>query len=559
MLDNYAIADQFSLLAKLMDIHGENSFKAKSYGSAAFNIEKLPVQLEDTPPEKIASLKGIGDSTAKKINELLQTGRMQALEDLVAATPAGILEMMQIKGLGPKKIASIWNDMGIESLGELLYACEENRLLLYKGFGAKTQESVKESIRYYLNNKGHFLYADIEPLASQLVDSMEKAFPHEKTSLSGEALRQSNVVTQLALLTTVPPEQLAAFLGQSGFSISDAGADPLVALTPNQVTVHFYHCAAPLFAAKKFAAACSDEFLASLAEQVDLNQPFDSEEAIFETARIHPIPANRREFPVLIEEAGRQALAPVITRGDIKGIIHAHSNWSDGSQSLEQMARACIDQQLEYLVISDHSRSAFYANGLSAERVAAQHQEIDALNRQLAPFRIYKSIESDILNDGSLDYPDEVLASFDLIIASVHSNLKMTVEKAMARLLAAIRNPFTSILGHMTGRLLLSRPGYPVDHRQIIDACVENDVVVEINAHPRRLDIDWTWIPYAMEKGCLLSIDPDAHETEGYNDLRYGVISAQKGGLTAASNLSSFTRAQLEQFIVRQHEKRSEQ
>ncbi|HOA38002.1 MAG TPA: DNA polymerase/3'-5' exonuclease PolX, partial [Flavihumibacter sp.] len=167
-----------------------------------------------------------------------------------------------------------------------------------------------------------------------------------------------------------------------------------------------------------------------------------------------------------------------------------------------------------------------------------------------------KSIESDILNDGSLDYPDEILASFDLVIASVHSNLKMNEEKAMGRLLAAISNPYTSILGHMTGRLLLSRPGYPINHQEIIDACVENDVVIEINAHPRRLDIDWTWIPYAMEKGCLLSIDPDAHEVDGFKDLRYGVISAQKGGLTSAANLSSFTRSELEQFILRQHEKR---
>ncbi|MCA0396352.1 MAG: PHP domain-containing protein [Bacteroidetes bacterium] len=556
MLDNYAIADQFSLLAKLMDIHGENSFKAKSYASAAFNIEKLPVQLKDTPPEKIAALKGIGDSTAKKITELLQTGRLQVLDDLIAQTPPGILEMMQIKGLGPKKIASIWQDMGIESLGELLYACQENRLLLYKGFGAKTQESVKQSIQFYFTNKGHFLYAETEPVTEALTDRLQKAFPTEKISVTGEALWQANIVTRIEFLTTIPVQALADFLRKDGFTITEQNPDSLTAQSSGQVNIYFHLCPAELFYTKLFAASCSDAFRSEFEKLADLNKPYPSEEAIFEAAGIHFIPANRRELPALIEKARCKALEPVISVNDIKGIIHSHSNWSDGLHTLEQMAAACISQGLEYLVISDHSRTAFYANGLSIERVLEQHKQIDALNQQLAPFRIYKSIESDILNDGSLDYPDEILASFDLVIASVHSNLKMNEEKAMGRLLAAISNPYTSILGHMTGRLLLSRPGYPINHQEIIDACVENDVVIEINAHPRRLDIDWTWIPYAMEKGCLLSIDPDAHEVDGFKDLRYGVISAQKGGLTSAANLSSFTRSELEQFILRQHEKR---
>ncbi|MFT4024451.1 MAG: helix-hairpin-helix domain-containing protein, partial [Flavihumibacter sp.] len=543
--------------AKLLEIHGENSFKAKSYASAAFTIEKLPMQLTDMAAEKIASLKGIGDSTARKINELLQTGHLEALDNLIAQTPPGILEMMQIKGLGPKKIASIWKEMGIENLGELLYACEENRLRLYKGFGEKTQESVKQAIQFYLNNQGHFLFADIEPLATRLTSRLQQAFPNELVSPNGEALWQSDIVTRLELLTTIPTDALAAFLASNGFSITEKNADTLVAQTDEQVTVYFQHCPAAQFHTTRFTASCSQDFLAAFGRLADLNKPYASEAAVFTAAGIHFIPVNRRRLPAIIEEAHHQAPGPVVETADIKGIVHAHSKWSDGLHSLEQMAQACIDRGLEYLVISDHSRSAFYANGLSVERVLEQHQEIDALNRQLAPFRIYKSIESDILNDGSLDYPDEILARFDLVIASVHSNLKMTEEKAMGRLLTAIGNPYTNILGHLTGRLLLSRPGYPVNHQAIIDACVENDVVIEINAHPRRLDIDWTWIPYAMENGCLLSIDPDAHETDGFNDIRFGVISAQKGGLTAAANLSSFTRAELEKFIVRQHRKRN--
>jgi len=219
--------------------------------------------------------------------------------------------------------------------------------------------------------------------------------------------------------------------------------------------------------------------------------------------------------------------------------------------TIEEMANECIRRNYEYLVISDHSQTAVYANGLKEDRVIEQQKNIDELNKKLSPFKIFKSIESDILNDGSLDYPEEVLKSFDLVIASVHSNLKMTEEKAMARLIKAIENPYTDILGHMTGRLLLSRNGYPVDHKKIIEACAANNVVIEINAHPRRLDIDWKWIGYAMEKGVLLSIDPDAHALDGFDDVKYGVLAAQKGGLTAKQNLSSFSLKEFEQWLDR--------
>ena len=221
------------------------------------------------------------------------------------------------------------------------------------------------------------------------------------------------------------------------------------------------------------------------------------------------------------------------------------------------MAIAAKEKGYEYLVISDHSQSAFYANGLREERIVAQHQQIDELNKKLYPFRIYKSIESDILNDGNLDYDDDILSSFDLVIASIHSNLKMTEEKAMMRLINAIENPFTSILGHMTGRLLLSRNGYPVDHQKIIDACLANNVVIELNAHPRRLDIDWRWIQEATEKGVLISIDPDAHSIEGFDDCKYGVLVAQKAGLTKYQNLSSYSLAEFEEFLAEQHQKRN--
>ena len=214
------------------------------------------------------------------------------------------------------------------------------------------------------------------------------------------------------------------------------------------------------------------------------------------------------------------------------------------------MAKNAILKGFEYLVISDHSKSAFYANGLTVERLKEQHAYIDTLNNQLAPFRIFKSIESDILNDGSLDYSNNILSTFDLVIASIHSNLKMNEEKAMLRLMNAIENPFTTILGHMTGRLLLSRKGYPVDHKRIIDACAANQVVIELNAHPSRLDIDWRYMDYALEKNVLISINPDAHSPEGFDDIRYGVLVAQKAMLTKEQNLSSFGLKELEQYLT---------
>ncbi|MEO5562614.1 MAG: PHP domain-containing protein, partial [Chitinophagaceae bacterium] len=237
-------------------------------------------------------------------------------------------------------------------------------------------------------------------------------------------------------------------------------------------------------------------------------------------------------------------------------VIHSHSNWSDGVNTLEEMAKECITRGFEYLVISDHSKAAAYARGLTEERIREQHRNIDDVNSRLAPFKIFKSIECDILNDGALDYNDDVLASFDLVIASVHSNLKMTEEKAMARVMRAVTNPYTTILGHMTGRLLLSRKGYPLDHKKIIDACAANDVVIELNAHPRRLDIDWQWIDYAIQKNVLLSIDPDAHSLDGYNDIKYGVLAAQKGGLTKEQNLSSYTLKQFEEFLGKRRKKK---
>lgn len=550
MPDNYAIADQFNLLSKLMDIHQENSFKSKSYGSAAFSIEKLPMQLESVPKEHIASLKGIGDSTARKIIEILETGKLLVLEDLMIKTPEGVLEMMQIKGIGPKKISTIWKEMGIEGLGELLYACNENRLLLYKGFGEKTQKNVKEAIEFYFRHQGHFLYADIETYALHMQDVFASQFKENKFLLCGDFVRQMPTLEKLSWATDCSSQQLATFLKDNAFETGDGTDDLLHAKGVENILLEFQFSTTEQLQKRSFilngSEAFVDEWLNRYPASLD---DIQTDQDAFRAASVHYIPSFLRENPAIIEQAIKGSVMDIVQPSDIKSIIHSHSDWSDGTNTIEEMAKACIDKGFEYMVISDHSKSAFYANGLTEDRVKAQHQYIDELNRKYAPFKIFKSIESDILNDGSLDYSDNLLSTFDLVIASVHSNLKMSEEKAMQRVISAVENPYTTILGHPTGRLLLSRKGYPLDYEKIIDACIANKVVIEINAHPRRLDMDWTWVARAQEKGALLSINPDAHNVDGYNDIRYGTLAAQKGGLKKENNLSSFSLADFEAYL----------
>ena len=552
-MDNAAIAENFSLLSKLMDIHGENSFKTKTYSIAAYNIDKMPEPLKDTPREKLFSIKGIGDSIGKKVIEMLDTGSLKVLEEYIQKTPTGVVEMLNIKGIGPKKIHTIWKEMGIESVGELLYACNENRLTLFKGFGEKTQVNVQEAIEFYLQNQGTFLYAQIDEVFPQVDAYLKKIFSPSTVRVTGAFRRQETTIDELEFVilennqlikpkfqTAQPPELL------------EETATSLLYKLKNGLKLRLYTGGINR-AEELFRTTGSKEFVeAFLKKYKDIKCKGDeteNDEIIFEKAKIPYIPPMLRESAAIIDKAKSRSLPELIQSADIKSIIHSHSNWSDGATTIEEMAKECVKRGFEYLVISDHSKAAAYANGLTEERIREQHRYVDELNKKLKPFKIFKSIECDILNDGSMDYADKILTTFDLVIASVHSNLKMNEEKAMMRLMKAIENPYTTILGHMTGRLLLSRNGYPVDHKKIIDTCAANHVVIELNAHPRRLDIDWKYIDYALQKNVLISIDPDAHYLEGFDDVKYGTLAAQKGGLTKEKNLSSFSLKQFEEFL----------
>lgn len=542
------------MLAKIMDLHGENAFKVKTYSIAAYNIEKITQPLVSMDQATLFATKGIGESIGRKIQEIIETGKLQALEDLLEKTPQGVLEILSIKGLGPKKVALIWKEMGIESVGELEYACHENRLAAYKGFGGKTQQSILENIAFINTSKGFHLWADVHEFANAWLQQLKNRFSNARFSLTGDVRRQSITLECIEIITDLTmTEMQAAFQSASSVSIEMNDDNSLIINMLNCPKLKIYFCPKEQYFLKLFQTTGNDGFITSALQQLNDNQFFESEEAIFQSLNIPFVPPYLREYG--IKDIKHIENNDIIQPNSIRGIIHSHSNWSDGLHSIEEMALAAKAQGFEYLVLSDHSQAAYYANGITPERIAAQHQEIDALNLKLAPFKIYKSIEADILNDGQLDYSNNVLAQFDLVIASVHSNLKMTEEKAMQRVLTAIQNPFTSILGHPSGRLLLSRKGYPLDYKTIIDACKMHQVVIEINAHPKRLDLDWTWIKYAQEIGVLLSINPDAHTIEGYKDVFYGVMAAQKGGLLKSNNLSSFTLVEMEAFVARYKEK----
>lgn len=551
LMTNYEIADHLTFLSKLMDLHGENSFRAKSYSIAAFYLEKFEKEVAEMEDAELFSQKGIGESMGRHIRELQTTGKLQALEEILARTPQGVLDIMQIKGLGPKKVAVIWKEMGIESVGELEYACNENRLTNYKGFGAKTQEAILQNISFIRNNAGFHLWAEVQPIANTLLNGLQRVNPGKLFSLSGTYRRQMPTVECIDIITNTEAAIIKQQFGVTpGVDIKELD-NQLEIQAPNQPKIIVHCVSAADFYPTLFTTSCSDEFLAAFKASYTIPANAKSEEDIFASNNLAYIHPAQRESASILKHATENTLPQLIQPSDIKAIIHSHSNWSDGMNTLADMAKACMDKGYEYLVISDHSQSAYYANGLTPERIAKQHIEIDELNTKLAPFKIFKSIEADILGDGSLDYTPDVLKTFDLVIASVHSNLKMTQEKAMERVLAAIRNPYTTILGHPTGRLLLSREGYPLDHKAIIDECVMHNVVIEINAHPRRLDLDWQWIEYAMQQGAMLSIDPDAHVTGGYHDVYFGVMAAQKGGLTARRNLSSFSLKEFEEFLRR--------
>ncbi|MEO6282479.1 MAG: PHP domain-containing protein [Dyadobacter sp.] len=564
-MSNPEIVEILELTAKLLELHNADPFKIKGYSIAAFYLDKYKDgELQYMTEQELTKLQGIGKSTAGKIVQIAKTGTFPELEELLSNTPLGVMEMFNIKGIGPKKIAVLWQELGIDNLHELELACLNGAVAKLKGFGGSIQQKIIDSLAFLKDQAGKLRMDKADVVADLIITELKKSF--EQVEAAGDVRRKSETVDTIRIVVgTDSPALLQNSIGEIEFLIQDekqsspfvwrgnvqevAVAIEIVAVKPERLVNELF-----LETADVEHLGYSTESGSTIWQQA-YYQTAESEEAIYEKAGLPYIVPEMREGAGEFTWSETHTPDQLITWEDLKGILHNHSTYSDGQHTLEQMAVRCRDLGFEYLGIADHSQTAVYAQGLSIDEVMRQHEEIAKLNARFAtenpekPFKILKGIESDILGDGSLDYPTEILASFDYIVASVHSNLTMTQEKATARLLKAIENPYTTILGHPTGRLLLSREGYPIDHKVIIDACAEHKVVVEINASPWRLDLDWRWISYCMEKGVLLSINPDAHAMEGYLDMHYGVANARKGGLTKDMTFNAFSLEGMEEYL----------
>ncbi len=555
-MTNDDIIESLELAAKLLELHNGDVFKIKSYSAAAFNLNKLTeVYLAKMPLEELTKLQGVGKSVATKIVELVTTGHFKELDELREKTPTGVLDMFRVKGIGPKKIAAIWNELGIDNLRELEIACQNGQIAKLKGFGESIQQKIAESLAFLQSQAGKLRMDKADFLANQIFELLDPFF--ERIEKCGQVLRRCETVdtVQFIAATNSFAEDQLIINSIENLNQDIKNSSPFVwrgKAFEVEVLVEIWLVKPEQFENQKFILNAAKAHLITPTAtggslmKILLTEKIESEAQVYEKASLPFIVPEMREGMNEFEWATQHQPTDLITWEDLKGSLHNHSTYSDGKHSLRQMAEFCRDLGFQYFGIADHSRSAGYASGLAIEKVLEQQAEIDKLNQELAPFKILKGIESDILGDGLLDYPDEILATFDYVVASVHSNLTMNQERAMMRLMRAIENPYTTILGHPTGRLLLSREGYPIDYQLIIDACAANNVVIEINASPWRLDIDWRWIDYAMNKGVMLSINPDAHETDGFYDMHYGVAVARKGGLTKSMTYNALSLAEVE-------------
>ncbi|GAB3769153.1 DNA polymerase/3'-5' exonuclease PolX [Spirosoma horti] len=569
-MTNSEIVDLLELTGRLMELHDRDAFKTRTFQSAAFNLDKSTADLSNLPVEELVKLPGVGKSVAQKIREIAETGHLADLDELLAQTPEGVLDMFRIKGLGVKKVRTLWQELGITNLRDLQLAGENGQIAKIKGFGASTQEKILAALEFLQEQQGKVRMDKAAMIANLLQNELSTHF--DRVEISGQVRRKAQEVdaVQLLIQTSDPISAMDTLKTLPNLNQNEAESSPFAwrgQLTGFDVQVELLLYPAEQMNRQLFIHTAADPHLlqagtggipllqvayaSTLSEVAHSEDVADTERAIYQRAGLPYIVPEMREDDFAYRWASRHSNEELVTWDDLRGTLHNHSTWSDGKQSVADMAAYCRELGLSYFGIADHSKTASYAGGLDAERVHQQQREIDELNKGFSDdFRIFKGIESDILSDGSLDYDEATLATFDYVVASVHQTLTMSEEKATTRLLRAIENPYTTILGHPTGRLLLAREGYPIDHRAIIDACAEHHVIIEINASPYRLDIDWRWIDYAMQQGVKLSINPDAHDLVGLLDMHYGVAIGRKGGLTKAMTFNALTLDEMSTYLT---------
>ena len=561
-MDKGQVAEVLVNIATLLELKGENPFKTRAYQNAARTIETLSEPLDKVVAEaRLADIKGIGEALQKKITELVTTGRLQYYEDLKAATPPGLVAMLEIPGLGPKKIKALHDELGIETVEQLEQACKAGKIAGLKGFGEKTQTNILEGINRRRAYASRHLVSEALPRAEPLLEALRSHPDVTRCSAAGSLRRHREVIGDIDLLASSkkPAAVIEFFTSQPGIvKVLAKGETKASVLLEGGIQSDLRVVSdAEYSSALLYFTGSKEHNIVMRQRAIDrglrLNEyglfrsteetrdpkllvKCRTEEEMFEKLGLHYIPPEMREDMGEIALAEKGPLPRLIEWTDLKGSLHNHSTWSDGHQRPEEIAKAMRELGLAYWGITDHSKSSFQANGLDAARVRQQLKEIASINATLAKegsdFRLLTGTEVDILKDGKLDFPDDLLAELEVVIASIHQSFNQTEAEITKRLIGAARNPYVHILGHLTGRLLLEREPYKVDHRAVIDACAETGTWIELNAHPLRFDMDWRWWPYAKSKGVKCAIDCDAHRPGDAGFLRLGAGIARKGWLT---------------------------
>ena len=551
-MDKKQVADILEEIGTLLELKGENPFKTRAYGNAARALRGLTEDLHEVVVEnRLREIKGVGEAISLKIAELVTTGRLKYYDDLRKSFPPGMMEMLRIPGFGPKKAKRLFEELHIASIDDLEKACQADRLSKLEGFGAKSQQKILEGIKQLRQFSERHRYDQAFEAAQPLFEAVKRHPKVIRAELAGSLRRHKETIKDIDIVASCKDKDRPAIME---FFTRQPGVQSVVALGDTKCSVllangipadlrllqdvqfpyllhHFTGSAEHNIAVRGMAQKMGIKVSEHGLFKNDKLIPCKDEAAIFATLGMQFVPPELREDAGEIEAALAQKIPLLVEKKDLRGVLHCHSTHSDGANSIREMAEACQKLGFEYLGISDHSMSVYYANGLPPARVKAQHKEIDKLNADMKNFRIFKGTECDILPDGKLDYPEEVLASFDFVVASIHSSMNMTEEQATKRLIKAMQHPAVRILGHPTGRLILGREGYPINHRKVIDAAAELGVSIEINASPHRFDLDWRYCKYARDSGVLISINPDAHAVDGILDIFYGTGIARKGWL----------------------------
>lgn len=550
------IAETLEEIALLLELKGENPFKTRAYRTGAEIVRTWEGDfLQRAVDGDLEGIKGIGEALAAKIHELAATGKLEYHAKLRAEFPETIFELFDIPGLGPKKIKAIHDELGVASVADLREACESGRVAGLPGFGKKSEEKILEAIRFREENADRFREDEVAPDVEAVLAFLRSLEAVHLVSVAGSYRRGKETVHDLDFLvsTSRPKEVMDAFVGapfaasvvNHGRTKSSIRLASGVACDLRAVSNREYPFALVYFTGSKehnvelrgralrMGYSLNEYRLKPEKKGArDLNERIHSEDDLYRALELDPIPPELRENRGEFEAAEAGELPDLVELANLRGTFHNHTTASDGHASLEEMAEAARELGLQYLGIADHSKSSFQARGLDENRLLAQVGQIEKLNRTFKGFRLFAGTECDIHKDGSLDFDDEILAQLDYVVASVHNVFNLNEARMTERIIRAIGNPWVTMLGHLTGRLLLRRDPYPVDIPAVIEAAAETGTIIELNANPWRLDMDWRWWRMAAEKGVRCAINPDAHRVEGLQDLFFGVRAARKGWLS---------------------------